>query len=203
MVLFGSNCAKYFFLHDFGGRLSCRIYGRYRVDYINYVLKLNVTSGQRFVYYNQNLIFLNQASFMKRKGDSIDTIKLTLRHYKQSYPAEPVNMLFLSDSTSLPCQSISGILKFKGNLWPGPLFCWPDLSPISRNFFTQALADPLRFCDLDVSGYKSHSFRIRQPPGQLPTACLMPRLGDGNLMPFSGKFVHLQPSSWVPYAYNL
>ena len=141
--------------------------------------------------------FLNQASFMKRNRDSIDTIKLTLRHYKQSNPAEPVNMLFLSDSTSLPCQSISGILKFKGNLWSGPLFCWPDLSPISRNFFTQALADPLRFCDLDVSGYKSHSFRIRQPPGQLPTACLMPRLGDGNLMPFSGtiyKVVQSLPS---------
>ena len=25
---------------------------RYRVDYINYVLKLNVTSGQTFVYYS-------------------------------------------------------------------------------------------------------------------------------------------------------
>ena len=42
----------------------------------------------------------------------------------------------------------------------GPLFCWPDISSISRNFFTKALSDSLRFCDLDVSGCKSHSFRI-------------------------------------------
>ena len=41
---------------------------------------------------NRNLIFLNQASFMKRNGDSIATIKLTLRHYKHSNPAETVNM---------------------------------------------------------------------------------------------------------------
>ena len=41
---------------------------------------------------NRNLIFLNQASLMKRNGDSIDKIKLTLRHYKHSNTAEPVNI---------------------------------------------------------------------------------------------------------------
>ena len=88
---------------------------------------------------------------MKRNGDSIDTIKLTISRAIQQN---------ISGSTSLLCQSITGIVKFKGNLWPGPPFCWPDLSLISRNFFIQALSNSIRFCDLDVSGYKSHSFRI-------------------------------------------
>ena len=41
---------------------------------------------------NRNLIFLKQASFMKSNGDSIDTIKLTLRNYSHCNPAESVNI---------------------------------------------------------------------------------------------------------------
>ena len=108
---------------------------------------------------NRNLIFINQASFMKRNGDSIDTIKLTLRHYKHSNPADPVNIFIYQAQPVCPVTLLLAYLNLRGTS-PGPLFCWPDLSPISRNFFTQALADSLRFCDLDVSEYKSHSFRI-------------------------------------------
>ncbi|XP_015762149.1 PREDICTED: uncharacterized protein LOC107341260 [Acropora digitifera] len=108
---------------------------------------------------NRNLIFINQASFMKRNGDSIDTIKLTLRHYKHSNPADPVNIFIYQAQPVCPVSLLLAYLNLRGTS-PGPLFCWPDLSPISRNFFTQALADSLRFCDLDVSEYKSHSFRI-------------------------------------------
>ena len=108
---------------------------------------------------NQNLIFLNQASLMKRNGDSVDTIKLTLTHYKHSNPAEPVNIFIYQAQPVCPVNLLLAYLNLRGTS-PGPLFCWPDLSPISRNFFTKALADSLRFCDLDVSGYKSHSFRI-------------------------------------------
>ena len=58
---------------------------------------------------------------MKRNGDGIDTIKLTLTHYKHSNPAEPVNLYYLSGSTSVPCQSITCILNLRGTS-PGPLF---------------------------------------------------------------------------------
>ena len=108
---------------------------------------------------NRNLIFLNQASFMKCHGDSIDTVQLTLTHYKHSNPAEPVNIFIYQAQPVCPVNLLLAYLKLRGTS-PGPLFCWPDLSPISRKFFTNALADSLRFCDLDVSGYKSHSFRI-------------------------------------------
>ena len=43
---------------------------------------------------------------------------------------------------------------------PGPLFCWPDNTPISRAYFTRLLKAALEFCDLDPTRYKSHSFRI-------------------------------------------
>ena len=108
---------------------------------------------------NRNLIFLNRASFMKRNENSIDTIKLTLKHYKHSNPAEPVNIFIYQAQPVCPVNLLLAYLDLRGTS-PGPLFCWPDLSPIERIFFTQALADSLRFCDLYVSGYKSHSFRI-------------------------------------------
>jgi len=108
---------------------------------------------------SRNLIFLNQASFMKRNGDSIDTIKLTLRHYKHSNPAEPVNIFIYQAQPVCPVSLLLAYLNLRGTS-PRPLFCWPDLSPIARDFFTQALADSLRVCDLDVLGYKSHSFLI-------------------------------------------
>ena len=110
---------------------------------------------------NRNLIFPSQASFMKRHGDSIDTIKLTLTHYKHSNPTEPVNIFIYQAQPVCPVNLhvLLAYLNLRGTS-PGPLFCWPDLSPLSRNFFTNALANSLRFCDLDVSGYKSHSFRI-------------------------------------------
>ena len=93
---------------------------------------------------------------MKRNGDSIDTIKLTLTHCKHSNPAEPVNIFIYQAQPVYPVNLLLAYLTS-----PVPLFCWPDLSPISRKFFTNALADSLRFCDLDVSGYKSHSFSHR------------------------------------------
>ena len=107
----------------------------------------------------RNLIFLNQVAFIKEGEGGVTAIKFTLRNYKHSNPAEPVDILTYQAKPVCPVSLVLAYLSLRGTS-PGPLFCWPDLSPISRNFFTKALADSLRFCDLDVSGYKSHSFRI-------------------------------------------
>jgi len=80
---------------------------------------------------------------MKRNGDSIDTIKLTLKHNKQSSPAEPVNIFIYQAKPVCPV-----------NLLLGRSLSYCTICS------TQVLADSLRFCDLDVLGYKSHSFRI-------------------------------------------
>ena len=110
---------------------------------------------------NQNFVFLNHASFIKGNRDSIGAIKLTLRHYKHTNPAQPVNISIYRAQLVCPVNLLSCILKLKGNLsWSMPLLA-RSLSNFAQFFFTQALADSLRFCDLDVSGCKSHSFCIR------------------------------------------
>lgn len=106
-----------------------------------------------------NLICYNQVSFIRNKEYEVTAITITLRHYKHSNPAEPVDIFIYRAKPVCPVSLLLAYLNLRGSS-PGPLFCWTDLSPISRNFFTKALGDSLRFCDLDVSGYKSHSFRI-------------------------------------------
>ena len=100
----------------------------------------------------QNLIFLNQVAFVKMREGSITSIKLTLRHHKHSTATEPVDNFIHRAQPVCPVYLLLAYLNLKGSS-RGPLFCWGD-------FFTKALADPLLFCDLDVSGYKSHTFRI-------------------------------------------
>lgn len=97
----------------------------------------------------QNLIFLNQVAFVKTREGSITS----------SNPAEPVEIFIYRAQPVCPVSVLLAYLNLKGSS-PGPMFYWADLSSISRNFFTKALADSPRFCALDVSGYKSHSFRI-------------------------------------------
>ena len=42
----------------------------------------------------------------------------------------------------------------------GPLFCFMDKTPISRQFFTNQLQLSLKWCNKDIRNYKGHSFRI-------------------------------------------
>ena len=42
----------------------------------------------------------------------------------------------------------------------GPLFCFMDKTPISRQFFTSQLQLSLKWCNTDIRNYKGHSFRI-------------------------------------------
>lgn len=135
----------------------------------------------------QNLILLNQVAFVKTREGSITS----------SNPAEPVEIFIYRAQPVCPVSVLLAYLNLKGSS-PGPMFYWADLSSISRKVFTKALAVSLRFCALDVSGYKSHSFR----------ACGMRKLGpsgDGNQMPFSGTSQHLLyglSPSCLPYAFN-
>ena len=75
----------------------------------------------------QTSCFYNNESIIN-KGDSIDTIKLTLRHYKHSNPAEPVNIFIYQAQPVCPVTVLLAYFNLRGTS-PGPLFCWPDLSP--------------------------------------------------------------------------
>lgn len=102
--------------------------------------------------------FYNQVTFKRNKEDEVTAIKIPLRHYKHSNPAELVKISIYRAKPVCPIYFLLAYASLRGTS-PGPLFCWPDLSPISRNSFTKALGNSLSFCDLDVSHYKSHRFR--------------------------------------------
>ena len=93
-------------------------------------LGLWCSQNKRVVFITDNESIINKGDSIINKGDSIDTIKLTLRHYKRSNPAEPVNIFIYQAQPVCPVTLLLAYLNYRGTS-PGPLFCWPDISPIS------------------------------------------------------------------------
>lgn len=89
---------------------------------------------------NKRVVFITDNESLINKGESIDTIKLTLRHYKRSNPAEPVNIFIYQAQPVCPVTLLLAYLNLRGTS-PGPLFCWPDIS-ISRIVFPRACLMP-------------------------------------------------------------
>ena len=111
----------------------------------------------------QNLIQFNQVIFLRNASGSYAGIKLTLRFFKHSNPAQP-DILFIH--TNKPICPISILVKYQElrGAAASPLFCWPDNLLFTRKIFTGLLNAALTFCGLDVFSYKSHSFRIEAAP---------------------------------------
>lgn len=60
-----------------------------------------------------NLISFNQASFLKGNRENIDAIKLTLRNYKHSNPAEPVNIFIYQAQPVCPVSLLLAYLSLR------------------------------------------------------------------------------------------
>lgn len=102
----------------------------------------------------QNIISIGQIAFMETREGTVTALKLTLRHYKHSDSSSPVDIFIYRER-----DNEYEYIDIRGQ-FPGPLFCWPDASLITRSFFVTALKEDLQFCDLDISHYKTPSFRI-------------------------------------------
>ena len=83
----------------------------------------------------------------------------SLRNYKHSDASNPVDIFIYREQPVCPVSLLLEFLSLRGQS-SGPLFCWPDASPISRSYFVSALTEDLQFCNLNVAQYKMHSFRI-------------------------------------------
>ena len=129
---------------------------------------------------------------MKNRERVVSAIKVTFRNYKHSDPAVPVDIFLYREK---PVCSVSTVLAYLGlrGTSPGPLFCWPDASPISRISLSPI---SLRYCNLDVEGYKSHSFRI----GEASWAAAKGK-SYAQIRAFFRVRV-LVPGSFLPYAHN-
>ena len=89
-----------------------------------------------------------------------DHVLLTMHTYKHSQPNNPVSLRIASQHPPIcPVASLRSFIALRGSL-PGPLFCFPDLRPLSKSFLTSNLASILALAGFDPQRYKCHSFRI-------------------------------------------
>ena len=82
-----------------------------------------------------------------------------MRFFKHSNPTQPIDVLLNRCQPICPVTIILDYLSVRKQA-PGPLFCWPDHSPVQRTQFVEALDQALAFCGLEASWYKTHSFCI-------------------------------------------
>lgn len=85
---------------------------------------------------------------------------VTLSEYKHNVKKQPVTLSLKPQPGPLcPISALKAYIKIRGQS-QGPLFCWPNLSPVTRTFFNQQLQKVVKMSGLNPSGYKGHSFRI-------------------------------------------
>lgn len=106
-----------------------------------------------------NLIKITQLDRLVDKKGNVKALQLTLINYKHSDPGQNFVVYIYPESLCCPVQLLLKYVSLRGDA-PGPLFCWPDGTPITRTFFVTHLNAALKFNNLDCALYKAHSFRI-------------------------------------------
>ena len=117
--------------------------------------EITVRPGQA----QSNLLQFCHVAFMTDQTGNTKAVKLTFTNYKHSNPSRPVDLLVYREQPVCLVSRLLEYLALRG-CSPGPLFCWPDNTPVNREYFVRSLQEALQFCDLDHTRYKSHSFRI-------------------------------------------
>ncbi|XP_031552422.1 uncharacterized protein LOC116289613 [Actinia tenebrosa] len=107
----------------------------------------------------RNLIQLDQISFKRNRLGQVEAMQLSMKFFKHSDTSCPVVLSICPEKPVCPLSILALYLSLRGYT-NGPLFCWPDNSPVRRQFFVNALNNALGFCGLDHKDYKTHSFRI-------------------------------------------
>ena len=85
---------------------------------------------------------------------------IAIRKFKHNTGNRPFDIVLPAQSSPIcPVEALQDYLHLRGYA-SGPLFVFPDGSPIPRNFFVSRLRQCLIYAGLDPTLYKSHSFRI-------------------------------------------
>ena len=109
---------------------------------------------------HSNLIHVTQLERLVDSQQQVKALQLTIFKYKHSdSERRPFVIYIYKEESCCPVTTILDFILARGPI-SSPLFCWPDGAPIKRSFFVEKLNNSLRFCNLDPSLYKSHSFRI-------------------------------------------
>jgi hypothetical protein len=103
-------------------------------------------------------IQLNQLTKLSRDGEVIGH-KLIFADYKHNYNQRPFTMVISRQTSACPIQLLSTYLNHRGCSL-GPVFMTVAGVAMPRKVFTANIVACLKYCDLSLSHYKSHSFRI-------------------------------------------
>jgi hypothetical protein len=103
-----------------------------------------------------NVINLDQVSL----PTSDNSVVIDFCHFKHSNGRSfRLTIRCQPDPAFCPVVALSEYLSVRGGS-PGPLFLCSPTTPVSRNQFNTSLNQSLAYNGLDLSKYKSHSFRI-------------------------------------------
>lgn len=79
--------------------------------------------------------------------------------FKHNYNQRPFSLVINRQIQFCPVHQMLEYLSVRGRT-PGPLFILADGPAVSRTQFTENLSIAFKYCGLDPSRYKGHSFRI-------------------------------------------
>ena len=102
---------------------------------------------------------INQLTKLVNHKQEIVALKVTFFNSKHNYNQRPFSLKISRQNFCCPVQLILEFLHLRGNK-PGPLFIMRDGCPVSRSVFSEKLSICIKYCGLDPSRYKGHSFRI-------------------------------------------
>ena len=102
---------------------------------------------------------INQLTKLVNQKQEIVALKVTFFNFKHNYNQRPFSLEISRQNVCCPVQLILEFLHLRGNT-PGPLFIMWDGYPVTRSVFSETLSNCIKYCGLDPSRYKGHSFRI-------------------------------------------
>ena len=123
----------------------------YTVSFFGLMRMGEVTRDQ----FGKVCVYFSQVSFYE------DCIIIQITDFKFNQNGDPFDIVLTRNQNKAICpvNALYSYLKYRGTK-PGPLFCFPDLTSISREFYASQLKHNLSFCGLDPNLYQTHSFRI-------------------------------------------
>ena len=103
----------------------------------------------------QAAVNFNQLSFHEKHAI------LNISQFKHNSSSQPFQIVLpeQKDRVICPLDALRKYISLRGNSH-GPLFCFQNMHPVSRNYFVNKLNIALSYCGLSHNSYKSHSFRI-------------------------------------------
>ena len=98
---------------------------------------------------------------IRDRDGKANMVKIVITQFKHNPSRQPFEILIERDETSpfCPVKALVDYCRLRGSQ-PGPLFCHQNIAPVTVNQFNSELSRCLKFCGLDTSRYKGHSFRI-------------------------------------------